>query len=290
MAKLLITGSESFIGKVLIRQAQAAGHTIWGLDLVDTPATGYSYIQADLRDPQLAQHIPPELDAVIHLAAISRDRDCQNQPLACFDVNVTATLALFAATGQVQFIFASTEWVYDRCVSTAAKSEQSPIEILELNSLYAISKLSAEAALRCLAAEQRALTILRFGIVYGPRADNWSAVESLYHTVATQDRVEVGALATSRCFVHVEDIARGILLSLGTPGTTVFNLAAQQLISLQEIIETSARQHHKAIQIDERDPSSANVRLLESQQAAKQLGWTPQISLADGIASLHTII
>jgi len=58
------------------------------------------------------------------------------------------------------------------------------IDASQLNSEYALSKYVSEQNLRqkfqhgfC------PTTILRFGIIYGSRKHNWSAVESLFHAV-----------------------------------------------------------------------------------------------------------
>ena len=114
--------------------------------------------------------------------------------------------------GVRQFIFASTEWVYDSFSEDEIKTEDSVIDIGKLDSEYALSKLVSEQNLR-----QRFAygfcdtTILRFGIIYGPRFKNWSAVESLFHAVGTEQEVRIGSRQTGRCFIHVEDIAAGIL-------------------------------------------------------------------------------
>ena len=67
-------------------------------------------------------------------------------------------------------------------------TEDTFIDITKHKSEYALSKLVTEANLR-----QRYLqgyipvTILRFGIVYGPRPSNWCAVEGLLNQVRTKE-------------------------------------------------------------------------------------------------------
>ena len=83
------------------------------------------------------------------------------------------------------------------------------------------------------------VTILRFGIIYGPRKSNWSAVESIFNQVKNQDKVTVGSLKTGRRFVHVSDIARGITHSLGLNGFNIINLTGNNIVTLKDIIDLS---------------------------------------------------
>lgn len=292
MKKILVTGSTSFIGNVFIELAINAGHTIYGLDQTGPEKPPYTFIKADIREHQLAQILPPDLDAVVHLAAISRDQDCQKNLLNCFDVNVTGSLNLLQAINpHCQFIFASSEWVYDSCTLDHIKTEQSAINAMNLKSPYALSKYCTEVALyQQFSHSNRNTTVLRFGIVYGPRANNWAAVESLFHAVATQATVEVGSLQTARCFVHVRDIARGILAALDLPGFEIINLAAPRLFKLKEIIETSQTILQRFPPIQETNPTGFNVRYISNEKANQMLGWQPQIDLMEGLTTLKSIL
>jgi len=200
------------------------------------------------------------------------------------------TLNLMAAAEQAkakQFVFASTEWVYDTFVGDEVKTEESSIDIVNHTSEYALSKLVSEQNLRQKYSHGFCpVAILRFGIIYGPRESNWSAVEALVDAVRTKDEVVVGSLATGRCFVHVLDIAAGILSSVGIDGFNITNLEGRQLIRLGDIIETSKRVFGRRPAIVETDPDTPSVRNVSGQKAKDLLGWEPSMSLEAGIRSL----
>jgi nucleoside-diphosphate-sugar epimerase len=110
--KLFVTGAESFIGKRLLQDPGLENFEITGVDSV--PSMDSRVLHADIRDPAISSLIP-EGATVIHLAAISRDSDCRENPKMAFDVNVNGTinLALAAQSRKCrQFVFASSEWVY----------------------------------------------------------------------------------------------------------------------------------------------------------------------------------
>src|SRR5262245_31359023 len=111
---IFVTGSESFIGKVLLAQLEHAGVEAVGIDV--TAGSGRGRHTADIRSADIADLIP-EAATIVHLAALSRDADCKGRDYSCFDVNVMGTLNLMNAAIRRacrQFIFASSEWVYDR--------------------------------------------------------------------------------------------------------------------------------------------------------------------------------
>lgn len=287
--RIFVTGSESFVGKELLLQCNKANIEVTGIDLV---SSDYSRtLIGDIRSASGVKQIPQGVDAVVHLAALSRDSDCKNNGYSCFDVNVMGTLNLIEAAHAKrikQFIFASTEWVYDRFEEgEEAKTEEYPINIANLTSEYALSKLVSETNLR-----QKYLhgfcpvTILRFGIIYGPRKNNWSAVESIFNSVATKDTVTVGSLETGRHFIHVSDIASAIVKSIGLNGFETLNIQADKLITLGEVIEASKKLLGRNPIVMESSPDRPNIRRVSNEKAKKLLRWQPAADLETGLRSI----
>lgn len=285
---LCITGSESFIGRALIRRCREEGRDYVGLDSAAQPP----HIKADIRDPQIAAHIPEGAEALIHLAAISRDPDCRADPLLAFDVNLQGTLNLIRAAakrGVRQFIFASSEWVYGDVGNEGEQVESQPIDITRMRSEYAISKIAGEQMLKLAHSngEFPAVTILRFGIVYGPRSENWSAVEALFHHVMTRDGVEVGSLRTGRRFIHVEDLVSGILAALGREDCATYNLSGDRIVTLGDVIDTSARLLGRSPAVTEKNPDAVSLRNPSNALAREALGWAPEYDLTRGLETLR---
>lgn len=281
--KVIITGAKGFIGKELVSQCRKQGIEVIEIDIVESQEKNYH--KADITSKEIYKIIPRGADAIIHLAALSRDPDCRNKAYDCFNLNVMGTLNLIEAAQKKdvkQFIFASSEWVYDDF--TGIKDEDSAINIANHKSEYALSKLVSEANLRqkyqhgfC------PVTILRFGIIYGERKTNWSAVESLFNAVNTKKEISVGSLGTGRCFIHVSDIASGIIKSIGLKGFNIINIQGDKLITLKDIIETSKKILNKNPKITEKDPNNANVRNISNKKAKRLLNWEPKIGLEEGL-------
>lgn len=289
--KIAVTGSEGFIGRELRRACESEGASFFGVDTVSSSATGHA--MADILDPELARYLPEGVDAVVHLAAVSRDADCAADPRRALEVNVAGALNVHRAArarSARQLIFASSEWVYGEVDGDGAQTEDMAIDIRRIRSEYALTKLFAEQLLRVAHTRdpQTAVTVLRFGIVYGPRPTNWSAVEHLHAAVRAGTPISVGSLRTARRFIHVADLARGILRAVGRTGYEVFNLSGDRLITLADIIAASAEELGPRPSVTETDPAAASVRNPDDRRAREALGWRPLIDLRAGLRTLQT--
>jgi nucleoside-diphosphate-sugar epimerase len=282
---LFVTGGESFIGRALVARCKKHGIDVAGIDL--KAPRGSLMKQADIRDSAVGDLIP-EGATIVHLAAISRDADCRADPRAAFDVNVNGTINILAAAQQrkaLQFIFASSEWVYGDVKDNSAQVEDQAIDVTTTKSEYALTKIVGEQYLR-LVSKLPATTILRFGIVYGPRADNWSAAEALLNTVRTQPEVKVGSLATARRFIHVSDIVDGILATRGFIGFQIFNLSGDRPVSLGEVVKTSMEITGRQPSVVETNAAYPSIRNPDNAKMRKNSGWRPSIDLKAGLLSV----
>jgi len=278
---VFVTGGESFVGRVLWEALEDAGHSVTGLDAVSS--TRPACRRMDLRDPMLVDAIPDGA-VIIHLAAISTDPLCRVNPLEALDVNLTGTLRLAQAASVRhcrQFLFASTEWVYGDVPNEGVQLEDQPLDVTRIPSAYAFSKVAGERILAF--SGLPSVTILRFGIIYGPRERNWSAVESLIAKVRGGEPISVGSLATSRRFIHVRDLVAGIVAAIGLDGFEVLNLAGDVDITLGQVIETADAVLGRKSSIVETNPVARSVRTPSSAKARERIGWEPKITFLEGV-------
>jgi len=289
---VLITGAKGFIGTELSRQLKALDYKVIGMDMIDSPdeEKAGEYIKFNISDEGLEKVLPENLTAIVHLAGLSRDPDCRDKLQDTFKINVLSTIKLLDAAkakGTKQFIFASSEWVYGETKGHELKDEESAIEILKLETEYAISKAVCEGAIK--QKYRRGfcdVTICRFGIVYGPRPNKMTAVEGIFENIRTKDTVEVGALKSGRCFVHVEDLARGIIASIGVKGYETINLVGPKVNTIEAIVEASKKITGKNPKVVETNPDGFNVRNVSNKKAIELIKWQPKYSLEEGMRTL----
>jgi len=288
--KILITGSESFVGKELIAKCKECKIQVIGIDSVKPENPNYEFYQKDIRSDQIGDLIPSDIDAIVHLAALSRDQDCIGKSYDCFDINVMGTLNLINSAFKKnvkQFIFASSEWVYNDFKMDEEKDEDSFIDITKHTSEYALSKLVSESNLRQQYERQlNSVTILRFGIIYGPRKNNWSAVESIFSQVKKHEEITINSKRNGRRFVHVSDICNGIIKSVGLKGFNIINLTGDSVITIKDLIDESEKILSKKISVIEKNPNEIDVRNPSNKKAKEIIDWSPKLTLSKGLKTV----
>ena len=97
-------------------------------------------------------------------------------------------------------------------------------------------------------------------------------------------------MKTGRCFIHVSDIASGIIKSIGLEGFNIINFQGNRLITLNDIIETSKKILNKNPKIIEKDPNNISIRNVSNEKAKKLLNWEPKIDLEEGLNNLNSFL
>lgn len=278
---ITIIGSQSFIGKNLILDLEKKKKKIFKIDLNEKNSINSKKI--NFRNKNIKQYIKKN-STLVHLAAISNDNDGKKNPQLTFNVNINGTINLLEAAKEKQikhFVFASTEWVYDKNQKKINK-ETDNISITKMTSEYSISKIICEQIIKKYS-EFFKITILRFGIIYSNRSGGGSAVESLVHKVINKQAINIGSLKTSRNFIHVNDIISGINASIITKKVGLFNLAGDKNVNLGEIINTAGQILKTSPKVVETNKKKPSVRIVENKLAKKHLNWKPNINILKGI-------
>jgi GDP-L-fucose synthase len=135
--------------------------------------------------------------------------------------------------------------------------------------------------------------------LYGP-GDNFDLATShvlpallrKFHEAKTQERPEVvvwGSGTPLREFLHVEDMARGVIACLDRyDGAEHINCGAGSEVSILELARTIkiATGYQGNIVFDASKPDGTPRKIMDSTRIAA-LGWRPEIKLAEGIAQTY---
>ena len=249
--KILVTGSNGYIGTVLVPMLAEEGCTVVGFDnnlfhdcLFGTCTAWVETICKDIRD--IASSDLAGFDAVIHLAGLSNDPLGDLNPEYTYDINHKATVSLgkkAKAAGVRRFLFSSTCSIYGASGDDYV-DESSPVSPI---THYARSKVLAEQGLFELADDDFCVTFLRNATVYGysPRMRFDLVVNELAACSYLKGEIVLRSDGTSwRPLAHVEDVARCFIEILKAPqditNKAVFNVGRDEdnvrIIDIAEMI------------------------------------------------------
>lgn len=301
--KILITGGAGFIGSTLIQQLGKKDYEIFVMDnlsfgnreFIDIPDT--HFFEADIRElsatVRIMETIQPEI--IIHLAAIHFIPYCNQHPFEASDINIRGTMNLLDTTQKVtsvkKVLFASTAAVYP--VSDDAVSETYELRPLDI---YGLSKLTGERLCNEFYRETGIPTIIcRFFNAFGPNETNPHLIPEIQAQINNGSRkIRLGNLAPKRDFIHTYDMADAIerLIEKFDNGIDIFNLGRGIEYAVTEVVEAFEKHLGEKIEITidpQRVRKVERMHLLADITKLKSFtGWTPRISLEEGIKTLLT--
>jgi len=230
--KILVTGTEGYIGCRLAPILLADGHDVIGLDtgyyrdgqLFNSPLTARrlpALIQKDLR--QLEPSDLEGIEAIVHLAELSNDPLGENNPELTYRINHQGSvrLAELALQAGVQrFVYASSCSVYGVGTDEAV-TEESPVNP---QTAYAKCKTLVERDVGRMASDDFCVTFLRNATAYGasPRMRFDIVLNDLCGLAWTTKRIALTSDGTPwRPIVHIEDICLAIRCVLTGPSEVV---------------------------------------------------------------------
>ncbi len=194
--KVLVSGGSGFLGSHVADALSDAGHEVVIFDRRESAwsRADQQVVLGDVRDEAAFTAAAQGCDAIYHLAAIADLKEAEWRPREAVEVNVMGTVSALQAAREVgaHVVLASTIYVYSR-----------------QGSIYRTSKQASEL----LAEDFRAAygvhsTILRFGSLYGPRADEKNAIRRLLSQAYGQRRIDYwGSGDEVREYIHVRDAA-----------------------------------------------------------------------------------
>jgi UDP-glucose 4-epimerase len=295
--KVLVTGGAGFIGSHVVDAYVTAGYEVI---VVDNLCTGKRenlnprarFVELDINDAATAELVRAERpDVLNHHAAQMDVRRSVADPLFDARTNVLGTIALLeaarvAGVGKVLFV-SSGGAVYGEQETFPAPETHPTWPV----SPYGVSKRSGELYCHFYQAEYGLpFVAFRYANVYGPRQDphGEAGVVAIFSgRMLRGEPVTVnGDGKQTRDYVFVGDVARMNLLALerdatgpvniGTAVETDVNTLAQTML---EVSGSRSEVRHGPAKAGEQRRSVVDVR-----RAAKVFGWTPEVSLRDGLA------
>ncbi len=251
--RILVTGTDGYIGAVLAPFLVERGHDVVGLDagfyrdgwLYGGTPQSFTRIRKDIREVTEADlH---GFDAVIHLAELSNDPLGQHNPDLTFRINHGGSVALARRckrAGIPRFVYSSSCSVYGVGTDTFKTEESEPIP----QTAYAQCKVLVERDVMALADDDFTPTFLRNATAFGasPRMRFDLVLNNLAGLSWTTGKIAMTSDGTPwRPLVHIHDISQAMACTVEAPREAVagqvFNVGdSGQNYRVREIAEIIA--------------------------------------------------
>lgn len=307
----LITGGAGFIGSHLTDLLIANGDHVTIIDDLSTgrlenlghllPSADVDFVEGSTLDEALVDELMSRVDTCLHLASTVGVKLVVSRPLDCLLKNVRGTDVVLSSAARhgVRLLYTSTSEVYGKNSLEALGEESDRILGSPFKSrwAYAIAKSFGESMAhglhRCEGAE--IATVRLFNCV-GPRqSGDYGMVLPRFvaQAMSGQDVTVYGDGSQMRCFAHVLDVVRAIVLVLDSDAATghVFNVGSELPVTIRELAE----------RVIGRAGTGASIRLVPYEQAYDEgfeelgrrqpdtrllrelTGWTPTRTVDDAI-------
>ena len=300
--KFFITGGAGFIGRHLVAKLLHDKHEITIFDNFSSSSKndithlledGVGLVTGDILDYDLLLKSMPNYDFVIHLAAQTSVSQSVANPKTTADIIVDGTVNVLKScvkTNVKNIIFSSSAAVYGNSINTllAENAQLSPL------SSYGASKLVAEYNLLAFSKlfGLNCISLRLFNVYGNGQSSEAGVIRKFLKNISEEVPLEIfGDGAQTRDFVHISDVIqafycairnieakRGEVYNIGSGSATSINELASLLLSSKG---KDLQLIHKPVLEGEIKDSKADISLAEN-----DIGYSPQMSLSDGLASL----
>lgn len=291
--RVLVAGSTGLVGSALVRALRKTQHEVIEVnsrvvDLTDRDST-FDFLQNEKPDAVI--------DAAAKVGGIGAN---DAKPVEFLSQNIQIQTNLMDASHEAdveRFVFLGSSCIYPRDAAQPIKEEallSGPLEAT--NSAYAIAKIAGIELIRSYRREygRRWISLMPTNL-YGP-GDNFDLVTSHVLPALIRKFSEAvlkqsehvtlwGSGTPRREFLHVDDLASAVLLALEKyDDDQILNVGTGTDVTIKELAQLIATitGFSGELQWDSTKPDGTPRKVLDVTRL-KGLGWSPKITLEDGI-------
>lgn len=278
--KILVTGSDGFIGSMLLKQLEQTGAEVKGIDL----KSGF-----DIIDWEQFKNLE-NVNLIYHLAALMGIPYAFKHPRKVYEVNVMGTLNVleFCRLNDINKLIFASSYVYGQ-PQYLPIDERHPVNP---TNPYARSKVIGEELCRGYAEDHGIeCIIVRPFNIYGPSQNENFLIPSILKQLRENNKIVLNDPDPRRDLLFVTDMIDAYLKA-GESKTSkfeIFNIGFGKSYSVNEIVEIVLQLIDKKIEVKytgERRPNEIMDTVANISKVSKKLNWHPEIELQNGLASI----
>ena len=291
---VLVTGSSGFIGFPVARRLVEEGCQVVGLDPAPAPQqdTGFETMTGDLTDVHHVRRLlkTHEIDTVVHCGAISGPMLARDNPFLICDTNVIGTIHLVEASramGVQRFVYCSSAAAYGN-TPPAPVPDDAP---LRPKDLYGATKGACDLIIGAYRQQYRVDAVsLRIANAYGPGRRTRCAVKTMItNALAGRPTHFDWGADQRRPYLFIDDAVAAVLAAANVPPTPqlTYNISGPEFVEMTRIADIVSRLVGSAEITFQPGPDPLGYRrdALDISAAARDLDFTPQVTIETGVAT-----
>jgi UDP-glucose 4-epimerase len=295
--KILILGSEGFIGKHLVTFFLHKNYTVFGCDLFEVASQSYNYIKVSRLSPEFQDVFASrEYNVCINAAGSGNVNYSMTHPVSDFEANALDTMRVL---DNIKTYQPACRYLHLSSAAVYGNPQKLPVtenDKLQPLSPYGWHKLIAENICKEYTSVYGLSTAaLRPFSVYGPYLQKqllWDMFVKFKNSNAEQGIVMWGTGKESRDFIYIDDLVLAVELVIkhGAMQANIYNVATGNEVTIATIVKVFQQYmfgNYRVTfneQVREGDPLNWRADI----SAIAQLGFKPSISLDNGIQKLTT--
>ena len=289
--KIFLVGGFGFIGRRLIQNLSETHELIiFTKEHVNNSdnLNGFSSIiteKGNVEDVEIYKSIKSHNpDVVIHLAALSGLKKCQDDPLVAFTTNVFGTYNVAKACLETKskLIFCSTREVYGETLNNESKEDDLPSP----NNVYGITKLLGETIVKHMSQKgDFDYTILRLSNVYGPYGKS-EGINKMIKNAVDHKKITINGGKQLMNLVYVDDVVNFFTLILKNSKSSqqTFNVGSSDNVTIQFFAEKiKSIINELTFEYLEQSKIETSFFKLSMEKSKSVLGFYPKTKMIDGI-------
>lgn len=270
--KVLVTGSEGFLGKHLVDELNHLGYEVVRYDLE---------LGLDILNIEQLRHNLIGCDVCVHLAAIADLYIAEEEPEIAQMINVEGTRKIVNVCDElgVRLLYASTCCAYGNN-HVEISNEESPVAPTEH---YAKTKLEGE---KHVLNSKNGHTVMRIATFYGPGMRSSLATAIFLNSAFQKEEINIHGDGTqTRCFTHVSDISSGIICLIQNNNFEgIVNVSDDKETSVNELAKIAINISGNDVEISYQPERDGQIfRSSIDNSLLRGMGWKPKWSLEDGL-------
>ncbi len=251
--RMTVFGGSGFLGSHICDKLTDAGHSVTIVDTRPSPwlRPDQQMIIGSILDEKVVDEAVRHADMVFNYAGIADIGEANARPIDTAKINVLGNVTVLEACRKAnvqRYIFASSLYVYGKSGGFYRCSKQaSEIYIENYQATFGLP-----------------YTILRYGSLYGSRADQRNAIERFVHEALTTGIIKYyGSPTALREYVHVDDASTATLAILAPEfANQNIIISGNQPMRVGDLFKMIGEMLGKELVIEyENDPNSGHYQI-----------------------------